>query len=70
MSTARDRKNKREKCLHTNKGDDKKKVKSWNNTYKKKIKEDMKEAIANSDEHSQEEQNVIMENLKRLREDL
>jgi hypothetical protein len=68
MSTPKDRKNRREKSLHRSSGDDKKKVKSWRNADKKKIKEDTKEAMEELVEYSEEEQDIIKQNLKTINE--
>lgn len=69
MSTDKDRKRRHEKCMHNfTAGDDKKKVKSFRNADKKKIKEYMKEALEDSTEYSEEEQDIIKENLKKLNE--
>jgi hypothetical protein len=50
--------------------EDKKKIKSWKNKTKKKVKEDIKKAEKNSEGYNEEEQNVIKKNLKTLREGL
>ena len=68
MSTPKDRKNRREKSLHNHSGEDKKKVKSWRNADKKKIKEDTKEAMEELVEYSEEEQDIIKQNLKTINE--
>ena len=49
---------------------DKKKIKRWRNTTKKRVKEDTKEAEKNLDGHSEKEQEIIKENLKTLGEGL
>lgn len=71
MSTDKDRKRRHEKCMHNfTAGEDKKKVKSWRNADKKKIKEDMEAALEDSAEYSEEEQDIIKENIKKLSKDL
>ncbi len=43
MSTDRDRKNRREKCLHRSRGNDKKRTKSFDKAMKRRINKDTEE---------------------------
>lgn len=71
MSTDKDRKRRHVKCMHNFKaGDDKKRIKGFDNDRKKRVKEAIEEAIEELVEYNEEEQNIIKKNIKAIRKGL